>query len=471
LNNDLNIVISKQRVQGGRSGGRGMRTRANNFALYACMLAVAAAPLPLGSARPLAWSFWAVYFGLVVAIYAFLMHRSQQPLRVSLGELKLPACLFGVLLLWLVVQILPIGALFGGIPIVSGGAVVAYSPQITVDPSSTWLMFARQCSYGALFFLILQVAANPKRRELAMNILLCSCLFYALFGLVALNTGDWILGLTKWAYQGSATGPFVNRNSFATFLAFGSVIAASKLARHVADRIERHYDDGPIRHSISSIVLYLLALLFLLAAIVATQSRMGFAAALSGVFVALVATAIRSTRLVSIGLGSTLVAVLVAMVATTLFGEALFDRFGAVEQSASVRTELYAQVLQLISLRPWLGYGGGTFELAFPLVHELPVNLDYVWDKAHNTYLTLWSELGVVGGSLPILIVAILFWRMAVAERGSSMDWRTRSIAFGVMTVGAVHSLADFSLEIQANALLFVALLALGMPIRERSGG
>ncbi|WP_281261464.1 hypothetical protein [Devosia naphthalenivorans] len=35
---------------------------------------------------------------------------------------------------------------------------------------------------------------------------------------------------------------------------------------------------------------------------------------------------------------------------------------------------------------------------------------------------------------------------------------------FGVATVAAVHSLVDFSFEIQANAMLFVALLAMGMP-------
>ena len=35
---------------------------------------------------------------------------------------------------------------------------------------------------------------------------------------------------------------------------------------------------------------------------------------------------------------------------------------------------------------------------------------------------------------------------------------------FGVATAAAVHSLVDFIFEIQANAMLFVALLAMGMP-------
>jgi O-antigen ligase len=458
------IVIHARRTGDGRARGQGLRTRANSLALWGSMLALVAAPFPLGSARPLAWAFWGMYFGVLLAFYGLYMWRSRQPLRVGLGEFKIPALLFGTLLLWLVVQIIPFGSLIGGIAIEDKSGIAAIASTLSVDPNSTVLMLLRQCSYGALFFLVLQVAANPARRELALNILLFCCLGYGLLGIVALNTGDWILGLTKWAYEGSATGPFVNRNSFATFLAFGSVIAAAKLARHVADRLERHYDDGPIRNSNSSILLHAIALLFLLAVIVATQSRMGFAAALAGCFVVILATAGRSRKSLPIVAGATLLAIISAIAALSLFGEALFERFGTVEQSALVRTDLYWQVLDLIALRPWIGFGGGTFEVAYPLVHELPVNLDYVWDKAHNTYLTLWSELGLIGGSLPLLIAAALLWRMVTTPRGSSADWRFRCMAFGIVAVAAVHSLVDFSLEIQANALLFTALLALGMP-------
>ena len=459
------IVVHSRRASSGRAKGQSLRTKANSFALWASLVAVVLAPIPLGSGRPLAWAAWGVYFGLVITIYAFLLLRSQQPLRVGLAGYKLPLALFAAVLLWLVVQIIPIGALLGGFPIEGRLGQVAVSDTLSIDPSSTILMLVRQCSYGALFFLLVQIAANPVRRELALNVLLIACLGYALLGIVALNTGDWLLGLPKWAYEGSATGTFVNRNSYATFLAFGSVIAAAKLARHVADRLERHYDDGPIQHSTSSIILYGLAFVFLMTVVVATQSRMGFAAALSGSLIAIVATAARSTRALPIIIGATLVGLLATISALSLFGQALFDRFGTVERSALVRTDLYQQVIELIGLRPLIGYGGGSFELAYPLVHQLPVNLDFLWDKAHNTYLTLWSELGLVGGSLPLLIVALFVWRMIRAPRSNTADWRFRCMAFGVVTVAAVHSLADFSLEIQANALLFVALLAIGMPV------
>ena len=125
-------------------------------------------------------------------------------------------------------------SLQAGLDLIDGLGIVTQASTLSIDPASTILMLVRQCSYAALFFLMMQIAAHPARRETALTVLLFACLAYALLGIVALNTGDWILGLSKWAYEGSATGTFVNRNSYATFLAFGSVIAASKLARHAA---------------------------------------------------------------------------------------------------------------------------------------------------------------------------------------------------------------------------------------------
>jgi O-antigen ligase len=437
------------------------------MALWACLFVVALAPLPLGSARPLAWGLWGIFLSAVLTIYAALMGRSQQALRVGVREIQLPALLFFLTIAWLIVQLLPLALLFGGFDITGTFGSVATGERISIDSRSTLLMLIRQLSYGTLFFLTLQAVAHEKRRELAINAILISCIAYGLLGVVALQSGDWILGMEKWAYSGSATGPFVNRNSFATYLALGGVVAAAQLARHVADRLERHHDDGPIPHNASSILLYAMALLFLMAVIFASQSRMGLAAAGVGSATVFVAMSFRSMRALPIAIAGIGCILILGFVASMLFGEGIFDRFQNVENDADVRIALYQQVLQLIQLRPWTGFGGGTFELAFPLVHQMPVNVDLVWDKAHNTYLTLWSELGIIGGSLPMLATAVIGWRSATYPRGE-VDWRSRSITLGAIAVAAVHSLADFSLEIQANALLFVALLAIGLPFRTK---
>jgi len=43
-----------------------------------------------------------------------------------------------------------------------------------------------------------------------------------------------------------------------------------------------------------------------------------------------------------------------------------------------------------------------------------------------------------------------------------SEDWLAQTVAVAVIVLSAIHSLADFSLEIQANTFVFLALVACG---------
>ncbi len=107
--------------------------------------------------------------------------------------------------------------------------------------------------------------------------------------------------------------------------------------------------------------------------------------------------------------------------------------------------------------------GGGTFDLAFPFVHQLPVNPDVVGDRAHNTYLALWGDTGIIFGSLPILAFLIAAARIAWRLVAGCGNWCLQTVALSVMIVGGLHSLVDFSLEIQAVTLLFLAITAIGV--------
>lgn len=453
--------LPRRRRSATRSAPKG-QTGINNALFWTLALIVLLAPLPLGSNRALAWSLWATIIGSAGIIYVFALWQRGEALRVQLGPLLLPAILMGVTGLWLLVQLLPLGAILPGLTSIplDGGSLPGN--QISIAPDMTAFMLTRQLTYGVMFFLVLQVCVNDSRRTLLLNVLLAGVLAYGLYGEISLQTGDTILGIPKWAYKGVATGPFVNRNSFATFLAFGSIIAAGMVGGLMVRQSQRHPDDGRVQGNASRIALYGLAYLFLMAIVIATQSRMGLVSALAGTLAVIVMTALvlRRWRRLFYVLPAML---LVGLVGAFLFGGGLFERLESIGRTEDVRAALYAQILQLISLRPWTGFGGGSFELAYPLVHDLPVDLDLVWDKAHNSYLGLWSDLGLVFGTLPVLALGIVaFWlvRGIVRSQGS---FTAQVIALGVIVVGAVHSLADFSLEIQANTFLFLTLIASGL--------
>ena len=436
----------------------------NGFALWAILLLLALAPLPLASARPVLWALWASYAGLVALVFSIWQLRSGTVLRISPLDLKVPSALVVLTLIALVAQLLPVA----NVPIMVVDGAELVSPQVSVAPGQTILMLVRQLTYALVAVLVLQIAASERRRPFFMHALIGITLAYAAYGLFALRMGDTILGLPKWAYFGSITGSFVNRNAFATFLGFGAILSLSHLCALVRRQAQRHRDDGLITGLLSTMVVYGAVYMFLLLIIIGTQSRMGLFATLAGSTVVILVTLLSVRRLGLILLVSP-VALVVLVGLLWLMGGGLLERIEWQGFGSDSRLLLYQQVMDLIALRPWTGFGGGTFEVAFPMVHKLPLSPDMTWNLAHNTYLSLWAELGLVAGSFLILAVLYAAVRLVGGLLGGTGAWTPQIAALGVIVQVAIHSLVDFSLEIPANTMMFVAIVATGLASTERT--
>jgi putative inorganic carbon (hco3(-)) transporter len=116
---------------------------------------------------------------------------------------------------------------------------------------------------------------------------------------------------------------------------------------------------------------------------------------------------------------------------------------------------------------PWLGVGAGNYAAAYP---------DYyvgMWREplghAHNYYLNMLAELGVVGGGLLLLLVGLAFRQLGGALIGSQsqLDGFWRSVLAGVvggLVVFCVHNMFDslfvHSVNIQVGVLLGLGLVA-----------
>lgn len=446
------IRIERHMANAAPSDHRSRRNGRLNTALASVLVGVVAiAPIPLASNRPFFWGLWAAVIGLAGVVYLGALWLRDDNLRVPLGQLWLPALAWAAVLGFLAFQMLPLPASF----ITVMGDSIA-SPSLSLAPGTTLLMLLQLATYGLFFFLMLQVAANRSRARKVGVALLFVIAAHALYGLVALIVlDDSLLFFSKWAYADFATGTFVNRNSFATFLACGLVLGVLLALREFRSG-RAHGGMAPIYLAVTALIL---------STLLATGSRMGLLSGLVGTGVAALLAAGKGDgarwkpgRLL---LGA--IPIAAGLVLLLLYGAGTFDRLGSLENDANVRGDLYMQVFGMIAARPWLGYGGGAFEVAYPLFHQLPVSPDLVWDKAHSTYLSLWAELGIVFGSLPLLVVAgfaALALRFYLARRG---DWTAPAAAFCVTVVVALHSLVDFSLEMEANALLFLAILAIGV--------
>ncbi len=440
------MAASRRRSGTPARRGRGFRPLSNSVLGWLVLIFLSLVPLPLGSNRPL---FWAVNAGLVSIlglVFGIAWLASGEGLRVRMRELGLVPWAFGALCVYLLVQLLPLPG----------------QPFLSVAPGATLLMLLRTLTYGVFFFIVLQLSRNPERARNLLNVALVVLTAHAILALAMLRSGDTLLGYDKVAYLGSATGTFINRNSFATFLAFGCVLAFAKLLADLQHALSER-DPYELDRPWLQVSLAAFAFAALSGTIVATQSRMGVAAAVIGLLVVAARSvpSVRVARLAALVVAFVVLA-LVGLV-VVLNGGGLLERLLYTDQSWAERLELYRQVVDLIGIRPFTGFGGGSFQLAFQQVHQPPLGIDRVWDKAHNSYLTLLSELGLIGGLLIPLMLMTIGWMLARAPGGTAGERLPVTVALAVLAVGASHSLVDFSLEIQAVTLWFVALLACGL--------
>jgi hypothetical protein len=124
------------------------------------------------------------------------------------------------------------------------------------------------------------------------------------------------------------------------------------------------------------------------------------------------------------------------------------------------RLSYWKAALAMIRENMWLGVGWGAFEKAYPrymILGGYPVKL------AHNNYLQVWAETGIIGLNAFIglwLVFLYTFWRKA---RSCSVgELRGIACGLGAGIVGFLaQSLTDFSLYLPTLAYLVFAILGL----------
>lgn len=446
------------------------RSTLNDRLLLVVLLVLAVAPLLFGSNRPAFWALWGVVLGLSGLWWFRAMMKTDRPFRIAPQKEWALQLVFTLMALFMIVQVVPLPSGFLppplSTPTVPDLDLVART--ISLTPGDTLHALLRWVTYGLLFFMVMQLAANRSRAESLLRGVFWIVVLHALVGLAfRFQFGDTLLGLPKESYLGSATGGFVNRNSYATFLAMGAVAGAALVLEKIL--LPAHGRDPKASWldaylGLGGVVQLLIGWLAILAALFASNSRMGVAAALAGLTVLLV-LALAKARRGSVGLATMLtVGAMMATIAAllVLHGQTLIERLGDTSQDTDIRMEIYRQVMDMIRVRPLTGFGGNSFEHVYPLFHDYPVDVNLIWDKTHNSYLSNWVEYGLIFGSLPLLLCALVLFRI-LKDYVRSQDADVICLAaVGTIAVGAVHSLVDFSLEIEAVTFLFTALMAAG---------
>jgi len=428
------------------------------------------APLPLGSNRPLGWSLLALATGLLLAAWAMHHLWKGDGLQIGVERVRGPLVLFATACTWALIQFIP-WIPFGlahpawqEVSIFFGEDVPG---RITVNPDWSVTSLMRWLTYASVFWLALQLGRNRENASLGLKLVVLGGAVYALYGLLTHLTGSGsILIYDKWAYQNVMTSTFVNRNSYATYAGIGLIISVLLLMRSfrnapsgrlmLRERVSASLSGSLLEQLALSISVFLL-----ISALFLTASRAGVLSSMAGLLVLAIlpnSGSKKSPRHRIIPITSVFVALIGAYV---LSSDYLLERLSGL--SLETRLATYVQTVDAIRDHFLWGSGLGSFAQIFPLYRESEISQTTFWTKAHNTYLEVALELGVIAALALYGAIAGLVWRCWRGLRTRTHDRHFAAGGIAISVLVGLHSLVDFSLQIPAVTVTYMYLMGIAV--------
>ena len=438
-------------------------------------LIIGLAPFALGSNRPLPWSYNALLIGvlmLLVAVAVLTAGRRQPDLK--LGLIGWPAGLFAVALAWAMLQMVP-----GGIGLAHPVWAVAaealdqdVSGHITVNPDHTGWGVLRWATALGGFVALFVLARTPGSARVMFWIVAGFALLGALYGLARVSLSLDTLLWYRMDDSGSLSAGFVNRNNAATYFAMMATASYAAVIDLVRRSIRKAQESSnlslpeAIVQAVTGVPgLALLVFVTLTVACMTTASRGGILAMLAGLCVVTLLYSLRSrtaggrSGLLGIVIsGAALVAVLLQVAGGRLSERLASDGTSGLDG----RLDVFSNTL--VAIRDYIVTGSGlsTFQDVYPAYRSDVSNVGEIWDKAHNDYLELVLDLGLPAALLIALAALVMLVKLTSGFFRRHRDTYFTAAAVGALAVVGVHSLVDFSLQMQANALTLALLMACG---------
>jgi len=476
----------------------------DKIVFWGLCLVIILLPLPFGAVDEWAiFAFEAATFILFVFYVVGAGRADESEERNSaLGRASLPSWLktlsvlsLGIAFLELVplpplilAAISPRAAgIWGGIsPAAEPGTAAARGwATLSLVPNFTLYEIVRYIFYFLFAYLVYKHVRTRKRVRTFVFVLFAAACFQSFYGLAEFFGGTQrIFGFQREAYVDSATGTFINRNHFAGFLEMIFPVSVGYLlARAGFFAMKR---GGSFREKIlwfsqerlQKAVVFGIVPILIGVGIFFSRSRSGvflFFAVIFLMVVALSGAAGEKKRGRSYFPGQNQknrtvpvfrTVVLAVVFAVILIGiNPIVERFSFAALAHEVRPVYFRNTVEIIKDFPLAGTGLGTYLHAYPM-YEKKYSGELL-EHAHNDYLELLAEGGIVAGGLMIVVAfGALVWLFAKWARRN--DHFVRGVGLGCLAGIAtilIHSLTDFNLHITANAVLFVTLYALAMRV------
>ena len=335
---------------------------------------------------------------------------------------------------------------------------------ISIYPYSTKTEFFKVLAYIGMFFLITNTPGMRINRIVVVIISVGFCI--SLLGILQKLTGTKDIYWVRDASYATHFGPYVNRNHFAGYIGMVIPVALGLLVSRFASvaffkNADRRSIAAKFQSHFFANLLLTFVIVIMISALFLSLSRGGIMS--FAVAVVAFCTLVGFTRLRGVmGRGWRIMASVIVITFVFLMWlglDPILNRMS--DLSSPTRYEVYENTINMAKDFPVFGTGLGTFQYIYPGYKTLQSQAYY--DHAHNDYLELISDSGLVGFVIVLSGFIMFFWKTLVRwwER---RHYYAKGVALGgVCSVIAIlaHSFTDFNLHIPANALFLSIILGL----------
>jgi len=381
---------------------------------------------------------------LLAIRFTFDPQAEWKGVRLALPLIALVA--FGV------VQFLPLGP-----------ASQFHPPSLSLDPQATKEATIKLLALTVYFLAALHTLRDAGRRKKMLVTLTVFGFAVSLFAIIQRLTSNnklyWVRPVSPYI---AFYGPFGNYNHFAGMV---ELILPLPLAYLLLARI-----------NFEQRLLWLFGVVLMAVAVIFSLSRGGILAL--GVEVLALALLARwgnrrgrtEARPAAGGgwmLGGAAAAVLLLIL--WIGYEPLVERFGTIREGAGeysvvTRGEYWRGAWRMFLDHPLLGVGLGAFPTAYPAYGRSSAKNERL-EQAHNDYLQLLTDAGLIGAILGLWflgeLIRVLRQQLQHFHQARSLDRALVAGGYVAMLGIGVHSFLDFNLQIAANALLFLLVVAI----------
>lgn len=419
-----------------------------------CFIPVISA-IAYGAVDVWALGFQIIFVGAILILWLVESFFNKE-FSFSTNWLQIP--LFGLLLIGLI-QLLPLR----NVNISSDLLAIPATNSLSLDAYSTRFGIIQLIVYVVFFAAAFVFINSQKRLRRIVSIFIVFGAIMAFFGILqSLADLESIYGLRPSA-QAKPFASFINRHHFAAFMEMTIGLTIALLFGKALKKDKN--------------LLLIIAAVIMGIGLILTSSRGGFLSLLGVIGFVITLNLLKKQDgekvektnnyrryFAFIGGGITLILVVVGAVFLLGGDQSLLRGTGlqnAQTDISSGRTHFWSVALKVFFDYPIFGVGLNAFGTAFPQYDTWNGNLRI--EQAHNDYLQMLTEAGIIGFICIAAFIFLLF-KKGLQTISQSTDNFRRNIAIGALAgcFGIlIHSFFDFPLRTPSNAFFFLTLAVL----------